>query len=240
MKFIKRLALDSKNQTNNRFAVEADDTIITTSKVSLQLPSGTSADRPSPLVNGQIRYSTTVNDTEIYNVGGDGLGWEKVLTNRQHTITAQNLGVGNYINTVFGPLSYDVSTSKPQNVLVFVDNVYQIPNTNYNLIPGNSFLTTATNVEIVDNNTTTIVLNTTTNIVIGELVTAASGIQAGTTVTDITTATNTIEISLPTNDTLATGTIISFSFQSGVFIEFTSAVPAKQVFALLGFDGYSP
>ena len=59
MKFIKRLALDRKNQTSNRFAVEASDRIVTTSKVSFQLPAGETSDRPTSPQDGEIRYNQT-------------------------------------------------------------------------------------------------------------------------------------------------------------------------------------
>jgi len=240
MKFIKRLALDRSNQISNRFAVETDDKIVTTSKVSLQLPSGTQGQRPLSLSNGQIRYSTTENDTEIYNVAGQGTGWERVLTNRQHTITPQNLGVGNYINTLFGPLSYDVSTSKPQNVMVFIDNVYQIPTTNYSLVLGTSISVDHQTNGSTPSSSNSIHLYDVADILIGQNISASTGIDVGTTVTSITTSTKTIDISLPTSGIIPAGTTCTFTFQAGTFIEFTSAVPAKQVFTLLGFDGYSP
>lgn len=241
MKFVKRLPLDGGNVTSNRFAVEANDTIVTTSKKSIQLPSGATADRPSA-VNGQVRYSTTLNDAEIYNIAGSGTGWEKVRTNRQQTITPQNLGVGNYINTLFGPLSYDISTSKPENVLVFVDNVYQIPTTNYTLIAGTNVAETAQTDVFNSAGTSVIRFNTTTNIVVGQTVSSGvpGGLAVNTTVTNVNVSTRDVTISPSTTGNLPSGTTCTFSFQSGTYVDFTGAVPAKQVFCLLGFDGYSP
>lgn len=235
MKFIKRLALDRKKQSSNRFAVEADDRIETTSKVSLQLPRGAQADRASP-INGQIRYSTTLNEIESY-VDGQ---WEIVRTVRQANITPQNLGVGNYVNTLFGPLSYDVDTAKPQNVMVYVDNVYQIPTTNYTLISGTSVAETAITQSGTSINTTTIFLNTTTNVITGQLVTAPSGLAGGTTVTNVNVVTRAIEISPSTIAIVPGGTTLTFSYNAGTFVDFTGSVPAKQVFVLLGVDGYYP
>jgi hypothetical protein len=239
MKYIKRLALNRKNQQENRFAVEADDRIVTTSRVSLQLPSGATSDRPSP-IDGMVRYNTTIHEGEIYNIDGEGTGWEKIKTNRQGTITPQSLGVGNYINTIFGPLAYDISTSKPQNVMVFIDNVYQIPVTNYTLIPGTSVAVTATIAVDVLSGATTITLNTTTNILVGQTVTGPSGLAGATTVTNVDNVLHQITINPPTTDSIPNGQQLSFSEQAGTFIEFNGAVPAKQVFALLGFDGYAP
>lgn len=245
MKYIKRLALNRKNQQDNRFAVEADDRIVTTSRVSLQLPAGSTSDRPTG-VDGMVRYNSTTHEGEIYNVerytalNGNTSGWEKIKTNRQGTITPQNLGVGNYINTLFGPLAYDISTSKPQNVMVFVDNVYQIPGTNYSLVPGTSVSVTATNTLSITTGNTVISLNTINNILVGQTVTGPSGIANATTVTNVNNTLSQVTISIPTTDNIPQNQLFTFSEQSGTFIEFNGAVPAKQVFALLGFDGYAP
>jgi len=240
MRFIKRLGLNRKDPANNRFAVQADDRIVTTSKVSLQLPSGATSDRPATPVNGMTRYNSTLNDSEVYNISGSGAGWEKIKTNRQTTVTPQSLGLGNYVNTLFGPLSYDVSTSKPQNVLVFVDNVYQIPTTNYALIAGNTISAVIQNTVAINNGDATITVNTTSNVLIGETITAASGFAAGTTITSVNTATRVIGISPSATGGNSIGTNLTVSFSSGTFVQFTGIVPAKQVFVLLGFDGYYP
>jgi hypothetical protein len=240
MRFIKRLGLNRKDPANNRFAVQADDRIVTTSKVSLQLPSGATSDRPATPVNGMTRYNSTLNDSEVYNISGSGAGWEKIKTNRQTTVTPQSLGLGNYVNTLFGPLSYDVSTSKPQNVLVFVDNVYQIPTTNYSLVAGTSISAVIQNTVAINNGDATITVNTTSNVLIGETITAASGFAAGTKITSVNTATRVIGISPSATGGNSIGTNLTVSFSSGTFVEFTGIVPAKQVFVLLGFDGYYP
>jgi hypothetical protein len=239
MRYIKRLVLNKKDPQSNIFAVEADGRIVTTTGRSLQLPRGGTAARPSP-VNGMVRYNITTQDSEVYNASGEGTGWEKIKTNRQTPITPQNLGVGNYLNTLFGPLSYDVSTSKPQNIMVFVDNVYQIPTTNYTLIAGASVSVQATLETSVGPGVSTITLTTTTNVLAGQRITAPTGIQSNTTVTNVNVSTREITISLPTSGGINAGTTATFSYSNGVFIEFTGAVPAKQVFSLLGFDGYAP
>jgi hypothetical protein len=239
MKYIKRLALNRKNQQDNRFAVEADDRIVTTSKVSFQLPNGASADRPTG-VDGMVRYNNTINDPEVYNISGEGTGWEKIKTNRQSSITPQSLGVGNYIDNIFGPLSYDVLTSRPQNVMVFIDNVYQIPVTNYTLVLGTSVSVTADTVGETSTGTSTIFLTTTTNVHVGQTITSSGGIAGATTVTNVNSVTRSVQISNPTIDAIPDSSTCTFSYQQGTFVQFNGAVPAKQVFVLLGIDGYSP
>lgn len=141
MKFYKRLPLNRKDPQSNRFAVEADGEIVTDSTVSLQIPAGTQEQRPGTFVNGQIRYSTTLNEFEVYNSSGDGLGWEIMRTIRPANIVVQTLGSGDYATTQFGPLQWSTGTNytnyqKPQNVMIYIENVYQIPNTNYTLVQG--------------------------------------------------------------------------------------------------------
>jgi hypothetical protein len=248
MRFIKRLALNKKDPANNRFAVEADDRIVTTSKVSLQLPTGTTLNRPSQVAEGQIRLNTSRNETEIFNsVGFDSNGntwdspWERVKTNRQANITAQNLGIGDYHNSLFGPLAYNINPEFPQNVLVFVDNVYQTPNTNYNLVLGTDYSDTVLLSLASNEGENILYLTTTTNVLVGQTVSSInSGIPSATTVTNIDYVGRAITISNNLTNTLSIGSPIDFSYQSGVLINFTSSVPNKPVLALLGFDGYYP
>jgi hypothetical protein len=241
MKYIKRLALNKKNQQSNRFAVEADDRIVTTSKVSLQLPSGATSDRPDP-INGQVRYNTTINDSEIYNASGLGLGWERVKTNRQGVITQQNLGTGNYLNTVFGPLSYNVDVANPQNVFVFQGAAFQIPGSAYTLKLGSNVGVTRYTVGITLTGVDTIALDTVADVLVGETVSAGSGLAGNTVVTGVSTSTQSITISPNTIGNISDGSPLNFSAPSSTstYVQFTTPAPADQVTVLLGFDGYSP
>jgi hypothetical protein len=141
MKFYKRLPLNRKDPQSNRFSVEASGEIVTDTTVSLQIPAGTRDDRPPTFTNGQIRYSTTLREFEVYNSSGDGQGWEIMRTVRPANIVVQTLGSGDYATTDFGPLQWSTGVNytnyqKPQNVMIYIENVYQIPNTNYTLIQG--------------------------------------------------------------------------------------------------------
>lgn len=142
MKFYKRLSMNLKDPQSNKFAVEDSGQIVTNTKVSLQIPTGAVTDRPSMFVDGQIRYSTTLHEFEVYNGSGNGAGWEIMRTVRPANIIVQNLGSGDYATTTFGPLQYTTGTNytnfqKPQNIMVYVENVYQIPFSNYTLVQGN-------------------------------------------------------------------------------------------------------
>lgn len=139
MKFYKRKSIDNSNPRNRAWAVRADGLIETDTTRGLTVPKGPTGDRPDTFVDGQLRYNTTIEEFEVYNSQGDGLGWERVRTVRPGKLTAQTVGTGNYSLTTFGPLEYSDGTpyngslSAPQNVMVFIENVYQIPVTNYTL-----------------------------------------------------------------------------------------------------------
>lgn len=114
----------------------------------LRLPKGTTSQRPEITgsgirtpngANGYIRYNTTTNSLEAYidNV------WEVVRAPGATSITKQTLGPGNDVETTFGPLSQIPSSEN--NILVFVENVFQISDTNFNLVDnylgsGNTYI----------------------------------------------------------------------------------------------------
>lgn len=251
MRYIKKLALNKKDPQNDRFSVLQDNRIVTTSVTSMEVPYGAKEDRPATLVDGTVRFNTTLQEFEVYNSQNPGFRpWEILRTIRQATITSQDLGYGNYNDNIFGPLAYAVNTSKPQNIFVYVDNVWQTPNTNYTLTTDPS-ASTSTLAKTTSSGVTTLFLNTLTNIDVGEpgvwrTVSAPTGIQVGTTVTSVNFVYDTINdgyamgISLATNNSISSGTTITVSYNSGTYIQFTGPVPAKPVYALLGFDGYFP
>ena len=145
MKFYKRLPLDSNNVTSNRFAVLKNNRIVTDTKVGMEMPRGADQDRPDININGTVRYNTDSSELEVYNGSSPGTGWENIRTVRPAPITVQNLGDGDYVQTVFGPLKYKSgenyqSFDTPENIFVLVENVFQIPVVNYVLSqgPGNT------------------------------------------------------------------------------------------------------
>jgi hypothetical protein len=105
------------------------------------LPKGTESQRPQLTgvkqptdANGTIRYNTDTNSIEAY-VGGN---WEVVRAPGSTTITKQTLGPGDYTETVFGPLLSDAIflnaySSSADNIIVVVENVFQISTTNFTI-----------------------------------------------------------------------------------------------------------
>jgi len=114
-----------------------DDEIKINSTNTLLIPKGTTAERPASPNNGHIRYNTTTEQFEAYQ----NSSWRLLRfkePNQDPGITQQNLGNGDASAVVFGPLesgdpSYPVPAAA-QNVIVLVENVFQISTTNYTLV----------------------------------------------------------------------------------------------------------
>ena len=113
--------------------------VVMNAKGGLMLPKGTLSERPQltsvrqPIdANGTIRYNTTDSTIEAY-VGGT---WVTVASPVASAITKQTLGPGDGVETVFGPLNTSFVTSysaSDDNVIVLVENVFQISVTNYSI-----------------------------------------------------------------------------------------------------------
>jgi hypothetical protein len=234
MKFVKRLILNRYRPASQNFVVEIDGKIVTDSKAELQLPSGSTAQRAETFNNGQIRYNKDFNEIEAYINGT----WEFLRTRRQGNVQFQNVATGDYVNSVYGPLNVRIDPTKPQNVMLYVDNVYQIPTVNYTLV--NDFIQTKATVGVTNPGVTNITLVDKVDIQIGSLVGGDVGIAPGTTVVSISTTTNAVRISSATLGIVNAGTFLTFNFSTGTYAVFTSPVPAKPVYALIGFDGYYP
>ena len=115
---------------------DVNDQVFMESTNVMRIPKGTTAQRPTTPENGHIRYNTTDEVFELYENGA----WRNVRSAEPFRpgITQQNLGTGDAVEKIFGPLaSGDALFPVPaaaQNVLVFVENVFQISTTNYTLV----------------------------------------------------------------------------------------------------------
>ena len=146
MRLIKQQStnLRSIQPTSKGVKQDMDDQIVMVSERALRVPTGTIDQRPGELgvatssAIGQVRYNTTDQQLEAYQNGA----WREVRfkePNQDPGIVWQNLGVGNVAadETVFGELqSNDTDNPVPvnaNNILVLVENVLQIPTTNYTI-----------------------------------------------------------------------------------------------------------
>jgi len=141
MRLIKAQNTNLRNITGKGVKYDINDQVIVDSTNVMLVPKGTTAQRPSTPVNGHFRYNTTDNRFEIYEAGA-WYGVRIAAPSVTAPITQQNLGSGDAVETIFGPLAsgdplYPAPVSA-ENILVFVENVFQISGTNYTLVqnPG--------------------------------------------------------------------------------------------------------
>lgn len=240
MKYYKRQPITRQNPQSDIFAVEADGRIITNTSKSLEIPDGPVSSRPDNPVNGMIRYNTDVHAFEAYINGV----WQLLTANTQAEITKQVFENGDYADTIFGPLAYDIDINKPENIFVYVENVPQIADLNYTLVYGSTstpYTTSTTISQDISVNTNTIYLESVADFNPG-LQVSGTGITTSTIVassaTDLFIVLDT-EVTAPVNS----GTVLTVFYSSGTYIKFgdnSTPVPFKPVISLLGFDGYTP
>ena len=144
MKFLKTKNI-SKFSINDRSLIAYPDgngpgnRIVVNAKGGMMLPKGSTSQRPQLTTvrqptdaNGTIRYNTTLNIIEAY-VGGT---WVVVASPVASAITKQTLGPGDGTETVFGPLNTSFVTAysaSADNIIVLVENVFQISGTNFSV-----------------------------------------------------------------------------------------------------------
>ena len=166
MKFLKQSQLNGRNLKDqsvsvvtdgpNVAGIDRDARIVLDNTNSLQLPIGSTTERPSGsivLIYGLMRYNETTDEIEVRS---DGV-WRRLAYKEPNSIQVQTgpsgggaIWEGNSIDggatgeTLFGPLLYDDDNAlgaypsyaipditKPQNLVVYVENVPQLPNVNY-------------------------------------------------------------------------------------------------------------
>ena len=139
MRYIRRQTTNTQSSGIGRgvHVKPIDKEVVLDSKNSVLVPKGTTADRPQFPKNGHIRYNTDDNRFEVYEASRwDGI--RNTAPSSNAPITIQNLGNGDASETLFGTLNsgdpfYPIPIAA-QNILVFVENVYQLPITNYDLV----------------------------------------------------------------------------------------------------------
>jgi hypothetical protein len=138
MRLIKAQTTNLRNIYGKGVKYDINDQVIIDSTNVMLVPKGPVGNRPSSPTNGHLRYNTTDDQFEAYQNGA----WREVRfkePNQDPGIVWQNLGVGNIAadETVFGELnSGDADFPVPEsadNILVLIENVLQIPTTNYTI-----------------------------------------------------------------------------------------------------------
>jgi len=153
MRLIKAQNTNLRNIYGKGVKYDIDDQVIVDSNNVMLVPKGTTAQRPASPNNGHLRYNTDDDQFEAYQNGA----WRELRfkePNQDPGIVQQNLGNGDATELVFGPLdSQDTDFPVPasaQNILVFVENVFQLPVSNYSLLQSSGGSLTGPNAPYLD------------------------------------------------------------------------------------------
>jgi hypothetical protein len=135
MKFLKQKNISRWSVSDNTFITNQYGRAVMDLDGALRLPKGGTGRRPNTSgvrlpegANGYIRYNTDTDSIEAYIAGA----WQVVTAPATSAITKQTLGPGDYVTTIFGPLTQ--VPSQDEAILVYVENVFQINVTNYDIL----------------------------------------------------------------------------------------------------------
>ena len=114
--------------------------IVLDSKDMMMVPKGTEAEGRTAAnsgtslttaVNGHMRYNTDQDVFESYQAGS----WAPIRRFEPASIVQQALGNGDDVETKFGPLdngdTFNPTPAAAQNLIVLIENVFQLATTNY-------------------------------------------------------------------------------------------------------------
>jgi hypothetical protein len=263
MKFLKKSQLNFRNVKDNSIAVQVSNEITLDSPNAVRVPRGTTTKRPGGIdsINvtslGQLRYNTTTNELEVYQGIGGRVAWRSLRYKESTQIIQQDLGTGDEVEYIFGPLSPtppttdlvdDKSSWGGQNLLVFVENVMQLHTTNYVIIQNPCRVTgtiisfTASTKKITSSNTA-IINWVARGYRIGQTITVTgTTVNNGTyTITNTTASDITVSQTLANEASGASMTILGLSsstsgqshsgsaYPTGYYIQFEGPVPIGTV-----------
>lgn len=141
MRYLRQQVLNRRAPYDQRLYVDMTDSIVMTTTNNMLMPKGTTAQRPVAPQVGMMRYNTDTNEVEVYE--GSSATWRNIRYKESVQITQQALGTGDNVETAFGPLNpapptivANGTTWSGSNLLVIVENVLQIFNTNYTIVDG--------------------------------------------------------------------------------------------------------
>ena len=175
MKFLKKSQLNFRNVKDNSVAIQITGEVTIDTPKGLTLPRGATGDRlevsDTGNLRGMIRYNSQTDEVEVYQGFGGRGAWRSLRYKESTSIVQQDLGTGDEVEYIFGPLNPappttdlvdDKSAWGGQNLLVFVENVMQLHSTNYVIIQNPCRVTgtiisfTASTKKITSSNTATI------------------------------------------------------------------------------------
>lgn len=145
MKFLKSQNTSRYSPSDNTFQVNNFGRAVMDFNGAVMVPKGSNAQRPDVTAvrqpadgnatypaNGYFRFNTDTESFEGYINGR----WETIRAPGASTISIETFGPGDATETVFGPLANIPASAN--NIIVLVENVIQIPSTNFTLEQSSS------------------------------------------------------------------------------------------------------
>jgi len=143
MKFYRKQVTNIKNVEGRGYVVRPNGEFSLEGRKSVTVPRGDTTERPLVPEEGMMRYLIESNPgdpidgkLEAY-IGGD---WKKIRMGTATVIHQQTFTGADDVETQFGPLDNQDPedptsfANNPQSLFVFIENVYQVPTTNYTLV----------------------------------------------------------------------------------------------------------
>jgi hypothetical protein len=267
MKFLKTKNISKFSVSDRTLIVNPYGRIVTNSKNSLQIPVGNDDQRPqdSLATEGQMRINTQVlgvgyGEFEVYQAGA----WRNVKFKVPSAVTYSTPGIGDGVETLFGPLSptppASIENGAPwtgAQLMVYVENVFQLFGSNYTITQNpcnvHGTIISFTNPHTITSSNT----NTITGINFlergfhtGQTITVSGSTSnnGNLTVTGVTASTivvsQTINTALAGPDVTIVGksTLTNLAYPTGYYLTFGTPVPAPGagsngvVTVITGFD----
>jgi hypothetical protein len=192
MRFLRNINLNPKAPHDQRLVITKADEVQFNTPGSLKLPSGSTAQRAASPTAGMMRLNTDTNQVEVYQSSS----WRSLRYKESGAVALQNLGSGDGISTLYGPLSpappsvvQSGYTWTGANLMIYVENVFQIYNTNY-LIAQNPTVSDTVNT-LANSGSTNIILNSVADIIVGSAITTTAPTTTVSTTVNTTNATAT-------------------------------------------------
>jgi hypothetical protein len=244
MRFLKTLTLNRRAIYDPRVAVDTNNTFTVATTTDMVLPKSSSS-LSSVQTEGMLRYNTSTHEVEVYS--GNPQTWRSLRYKEAGKIVLQNLGNIDGYSYFYGPLnaSYDPTNIANnndnfdgQNILVLIENVFQIFNTNY-VITQNPSTGIATSAQ-ANAGSTTISFATTAAIPTGSVITGSPYLQSNTVATVTSGTTVSLDKTI-SGGNIPNGTVLTFTAPTGYYLNFTSdpnyiGMTGKPITVLHGFD----
>lgn len=264
MRYLKRQSTNKRLLNGKGLIYTQYETIEAQSTGAFLVPKGTQVQRPATPIEGQLRFNTTLRQLEVYeSLGGGAPVWKQFRLSEPQNIVVQNLSNGDDTEVNFGILNDGFGSglgypTASENILVMVENVLQIPNTNYTLTQNPCDVNSNTISAVANYNATGVGAFVSSNPALIDWQSKGYHVGQSVVVTGSATNNGTFTVTAVTPSHLSVNTLLNteansvggntfsmdgkssvtgLSYPSGQYITFGTAVPTgKPVTVLHNFD----